>query len=406
MKKIKNSIIVLIYTIIIGVIAGLIIWTFLKVMNLGIEFLWSYLKEKLNFKYYTIVVCLIGGIIIGLWKWKFGESPEELETVIKKIKKEKRYSYNNIFSSIGSALFPLLIGASVGPEAGLTGIIASLCTWVGDKLKHIFKEIQDLTSIGVTVTLGTIFKSPMFGFIEPLEGEEEKKLPKTSKIVLYFTAILSSFGIFMLLNKVVGSEIGMPSTGNAVFKDINIMYVILLTIIGILLGYIYFISHKITKVIFQPLKNNILIKCIIGGIILGIIGTILPLTMFSGEEQIITILETGRNIGIVVLILTSIIKVFLTNICIESGLKGGHFFPMIFSGIALGYAFSIILNMDPVISMAVVTSSFLAHIMKKPLAVVLLLMIVFPANLIPLMLASSIIACLFKAPKAINTNKN
>lgn len=406
MKKIKNSIIVLIYTIIIGVIAGLIIWTFLKVMNLGIEFLWSYLKEKLNFKYYTIVVCLIGGIIIGLWKWKFGESPEELETVIKKIKKEKRYSYNNIFSSIGSALFPLLIGASVGPEAGLTGIIASLCTWVGDKLKHIFKEIQDLTSIGVTVTLGTIFKSPMFGFIEPLEGEEENKLPKTSKIVLYFTAILSSFGIFMLLNKVVGSEIGMPSTGNAVFKDINIMYVILLTIIGILLGYIYFISHKITKVIFQPLKNNILIKCIIGGIILGIIGTILPLTMFSGEEQIITILETGRNIGIVVLILTSIIKVFLTNICIESGLKGGHFFPMIFSGIALGYAFSIILNMDPVISMAVVTSSFLAHIMKKPLAVVLLLMIVFPANLIPLMLASSIIACLFKAPKAINTNKN
>ena len=401
MKKIKNNTLLIIYTIIIGALAGSIIWSFLKVMNLGIEFLWIYIPEKINFKYYTIVVCLIGGIIIGLWKWKFGESPEELETVIKKVKKDKRYPYNNIFSSIGSALFPLLIGASVGPEAGLTGIIASLCTWVGDKLKHQFKELQELTSIGITATIGTIFKSPIFGFIEPLEGEEETKLPKTSKIVLYFTAILSSFGIFMFLNKLVGSEMGMPSAGTASFKNINFFYILLLTIIGIILGYIYFISHKLIKEVFKPLKTNIIIKCIIGGLILGLIGTLLPLTMFSGEEQIITILETGKNIGIVILILTSIIKVFLTNLCIESGLKGGHFFPMIFSGIALGYAFSIILNMDPVISMAVVTSSFLANIMKKPLAVVLLLMILFPANLIPIMLASSIIACLFKTPKII-----
>ena len=400
MKKIKNRILFIIYTMIIGAIAGLIIWTFLKAMSIGIEFFWIYLPKKINFKYYTIIICLIGGIIIGLWKWKFGESPEELEVVIKKVKKDKRYQYNNIFSSIGSALFPLLIGASVGPEAGLTGIIAGLCTWVGDKLKHLFKEVQDLTAIGVTATLGTIFKSPMFGFIEPLEGEEETHLPKTSKIVLYFTAILSSFGVFMLLNKLVGGEMGMPSVGVASFKHLNYFYVVLLTLIGIILGYIYFISHKIVKIAFKP-KTNIIIKCTIGGLILGIVGTILPLTMFSGEEQIITIIETGRNIGIIILIVTSIIKIFLTNICIESGLKGGHFFPMIFSGIAFGYAMSIILNMDPVISMAVVTSSFLANIMKKPLAVVLLLMIVFPSNLIPIMLASSIIACLFKTPKIL-----
>lgn len=400
MKNLKNKIIFLIYTMIIGAIAGIIIWTFLKVMSIGIEFFWIYLPEKINFKYYTIAVCLIGGIVIGLWKWKFGESPEELEVVIKKVEKEKRYQYNNIFSSLGSALFPLLIGASVGPEAGLTGIIAGLCTWVGDKLKHLFKEVQDLTAIGVTATLGTIFKSPMFGFIEPLEGEEESNLPKTSKIVLYFTAILSSFGIFMLLNRIVGGEMGMPSVGDASFKNLNFFYIVILTIIGIILGYIYFISHKIVKVIITP-KTNIILRCTIGGLILGIVGTILPLTMFSGEEQIITVIETGRNIGIIILIVTSVIKIILTNICIESGLKGGHFFPMIFSGIALGYAMSIILNMDPVISMAVVTSSFLANIMKKPLAVVLLLMIVFPANLIPIMLASSIIACLFKTPKIL-----
>lgn len=402
--KLKNSFIFIIYTMLVGSLAGFIIWIFLKVMNLGIQFFWEYLPSQTNFKYYTIIVCLIGGIIIGLWKKKFGESPEDLEDVIQKIKKDRKYPYNNIFPSIGSALFPLIIGASVGPEAGLTGIIAGLCTWVGDKLKHFFKEVQELTSIGVTATLGTIFGSPMFGFVEPLEGEEETKLPKTSKLVLYFTAILSSFGIFILLNKLTNTTGGMPSTGKAILIDFNYLYVPLLILVGILLGYIYFVSHKLVKDIFKPINKKIFIKCTIGGLILGIVGTFLPLTMFSGEEQISIILEKGTEIGIIILILTSIVKVIVTNICIESGLKGGHFFPMIFSGVALGYAMSIILNIDSVMAMALVTSAFLANVMKKPLAVVLLLMIIFPSNLIPIMLVSAIIACLFKSPKRIADN--
>ena len=51
MKKIKNRILFIIYTMIIGAIAGLIIWTFLKAMSIGIEFFWIYLPKKINFKY-------------------------------------------------------------------------------------------------------------------------------------------------------------------------------------------------------------------------------------------------------------------------------------------------------------------------------------------------------------------
>ena len=395
----KNKILMFIYTILIGTISGLIIWSFLKVMNLGIELLWVYIPNNINFKYYTIVVCIIGGLLIGLWKYKYGDSPEELEVVISKVKKEKRYSYKNIFSNIISSISPLILGASIGPEAGLTGIIASLCTWVGDKLKHLNKELQELTSIGITATIGTIFASPMFGFIEPIESEKETKLPSTSKTILYFTAILSSFGIFILLNNITNTKTGMPSTGNPIYNNMLYVYIPLLIIIGILLGYIYFISHKLIKEFYNKVKLNIIYKCLIGGVMLGVIGYFLPLTMFSGEEQIEELLLNGTNIGILILILTSILKIVLTNICIESGLKGGHFFPMIFSGIAFGFAMSLILNIDPVISMAVVTTSFLSNIMKKPIAVVLLLMIVFPVNLIPIMLLSSVISCLFKTPK-------
>ena len=194
----------------------------------------------------------------------------------------------------------------------------------------------------------------------------------------------------------------MENIGDTTLHNINYLYVLLLIIVGVIMGYLYFFSHKFVKIIFKPLNNKIFIKCIIGGLILGLFGTILPLTMFSGEDQIFTVMETGTSLGIVILIVTSIIKIILTNVCIESGLKGGHFFPMIFAGICMGYGFSLLLHMDPIIAMCVVTSTFLANIMKKPLAVVLLLMIIFPVNLIPLMLVSSMIACIFNEPKFLN----
>lgn len=393
----KNKLITLLYTIITGVIAGIIIWSFIKTMNTSIYYLWEYLPNKINFKYYTLTICPIFGIIIGIWKSKFGPFPEELEDVIKKIKKDGRYEYKNLKSSILSAILPLISGASIGPESGLTGIIASLCTWAGDKLKKFWSDIKELTNIGVSATLGTIFSSPLFGFTIPLE-DEEITIPKTSKTILYFTSIISSFTIFTLLNKIFGENNSMENIGNVLSKNINYLHAILLCLIGIILSLIYFISKKLIIKIMKPLENHIIIKCTLGGLILGIIGTILPLTMFSGEKQISIIIEKGGEIGIIILLLTGIIKIILTNICIESGLKGGHFFPLIFSGLSVGYAFSTLLNIDPVLSMAIVTTSLLSNTLKKPLTTVLLLMIVFPPKLMIIMIGVSMASSFIKIP--------
>ena len=43
MNKVKNHLLFLLYTVILGMIVGAIVWGFLRVMNLGIDFLWSFL---------------------------------------------------------------------------------------------------------------------------------------------------------------------------------------------------------------------------------------------------------------------------------------------------------------------------------------------------------------------------
>lgn len=403
MKKVKNNLLFLLYTVILGAIVGAIIWAFVRIMNLGIEFIWYFAPSMLDFPLYTLCVCLFGGLVIGLWKKKFGDYPEELGTVMGKVKKTGRYQYNNVFSTIVSALSPLLIGASVGPEAGLTGVIAGLCTWVGDKLKLYLKEVEELTQIGLSATLGTIFHSPMFGFVEPIESDKEVILPRTSKIVLYFAAILSSLGVFILLGNLFGGRTGLEDFEIGKIDWLQYLYAIPLTIIGIAAGCLYFIFKKLTFTLENKFKKYTVLRATAGGLLLGISGTFLPLTMFSGEHQISEVMNNVETIGAVMLIVIAVVKLLLTNICIDSGLKGGHFFPVIFCGICIGCAMSIILGIDTVFCASVVTTALVGHTLKKPLATVLLLMIVFPVKLIPIMLFAAIAAKFIETPKALMT---
>ena len=403
MNKAKNNLLFLFYTILLGAIVGAIVWAFLKVMNLGIEFLWDYVPSQINFPLYTLILCTVGGLLVGLWKKKFGDYPEELHVVLGTVKKAGRYPYHNVFSILGSALFPLLLGASVGPEAGLTGVIAGLCTWVGDKLKHFRREVEELTSIGLSATLGTIFRSPMFGFMEPIESDKETVLPKTSKIVLYFAAILSSFGVFILLNKLLGGGAGIKSMETEKQEWSIYIYAIPLALIGVMLGYLFFLFQKLTSSLKDKFKKYTVFRAAVGGLLLGVAGTFLPLTMFSGEEQISEVMADMKAIGAVTLIAVAVVKLLLTNICIESGLKGGHFFPVIFCGVCIGCAASLLLGIDAVFCAAVVTTALVGHTLKKPLATVLLLMIVFPPRLVPIMLAAAIAAKFIPTPKKLLT---
>lgn len=127
----KNEIKYLGMCVILGGGIGFILWAFLKIMSAGITLIWDTIPELMNIPYYTIIVCTVGGLIIGLFRKKYGDLPEELDAVLGQVKENHRYEYKNMLSMLIAALLPLLLGASIGPEAGLTGVIVGLCYWVG-----------------------------------------------------------------------------------------------------------------------------------------------------------------------------------------------------------------------------------------------------------------------------------
>lgn len=124
--SLKNQLELWLFCALIGAVAGALVWILLKIMAVGTEFLWKWLPGKTSVPYYTILICAAGAAIIGIFRKIFGDYPEDLETVMEKVRTEKRYEYKNMLVMMVAALLPLLIGSSVGPEAGLTGIIVGL----------------------------------------------------------------------------------------------------------------------------------------------------------------------------------------------------------------------------------------------------------------------------------------
>lgn len=409
--KIKNHFIFILFALILGAMAGAVVWIFCALMNIGIELLWNNLPSALHLPFfYPIAFCMLGGLILGLFQRKFGIYPETLMKVMGRVGKEHRYPYDNIWVIFFAALFPLIFGASIGPEAGLTGAIAGLCTWAGDRLKYAGKETKHLAQIGTAATLSVVFgAAPLFGLLSPLElsGEEsENIIPKTSKIVVYFAAILGALSSFGLFNVLFPFSEGFPRFESpAKIGAHEILWLIPIALIGVVAGLLYFSAVKLVDAFFSLFKNSIVGKAIFGGMILGLAGSLLPYTMFSGEHQMGVLMTDWQKIGFLALLLTGIIKLFMVNICISSGFRGGNIFPIIFAGVSIAYALAFVLPVDPIFIVTILTASLSGMVMRKPLLVVFVLLICFPFNSIPYLIVAVIIGCIVPIPSYLMAQK-
>ena len=380
--KIKNQLELWAFCAVIGTAAGALVWALLKIMASGTEMIWEWIPERIHIPYYTVLVCTVGGAIIGIFRKLYGDYPEDMETVMGKVKKEKRYEYKNMLVMMIAALLPLLIGSSVGPEAGLTGIIVGLCYWAGENLKFAKQHTKEYSQIGAAVSLSVLFHAPLFGIFEVEEDPDMQmaELGKGSKIFIYGIALAAGTGSYAGLSALLGGGMsGFPSFDAVEVQRIDYVMMLVYMFCGCVLAYFYETTHTVTGIIAGKIPG--VVKEILAGLCLGVIGMLIPAVMFSGEEQMGVLMKEYAGYMAIALIGIAFLKIILTNLCIQFGLKGGHFFPVIFAGVCLGYGLAMLFFGQQGDSHVVfVTSTLLGGIMKKPLAVTMLLFLCFPVK--------------------------
>lgn len=393
LRTAQNNITLWVFTALLGAAVGIIVWCFVQVVRSYTSLLWEFLPDVTGLKFLPVIICTVGGFCMGLLRRKYGDYPEELPVVLGKIKRQKHYDYHPMLVMIVCAMIPLVFGASVGPEAGLTAIIAGLCYWIGDNVKYAKEHTAEYSEVGAAVTLGSLFHMPLFGIFameeEPAAGPEPKKsapvLSKTTKLLLYGLSVASAFLVMKGLGVLIrpASE-GFPSFEEAGISGADYALMLLYIPIGLIVYLLYAGTIKGAGMTAKHIP--VVVKETICGLCVGLVALAAPMVLFSGEEELGRLPDTFTTYAPMVLVGVGLLKVIMTAFCIEFGLKGGHFFPLIFACSCVGFGISMLFfptSFDhAVFAAAIVTAATLGAQMQKPFAVSMLLLLCFPFRVV------------------------
>lgn len=366
-----RSFIISIYAAVLGVLIGLVSWLFLSIVYKGIHFVWHTVPERFDIPLYVFFVPVIVGTLIGLLQRRYGQMPRLMPEILEERKTTGRIDYRLIGFTTITALLVLIGGSSLGPEAALVGIVGGLTTWFSERLRHVHDELNELQEVGHSVVLGIVFNAPLFGAIAAEEAEH-KKQP-----MLNLLATLAGIGTFYLLNQLDERPpfvIKFPAIASLQFEW-SVLFIVLA---GMVFGWIYLVGEHALMNLFS--RVPILFLTIIGGIGIGAMALLYPDLLFSGEETILEYFNDWERVPLYTLLWLSLLKLLFTAFCLATGWRGGHIYPLLFSSFTLGYFFSAFLNLDTTFAVVVATSALLATAMRQPLAVIVLLVLFFPAN--------------------------
>lgn len=408
MKKFSRLVLLLVVTVVLGVVAGAVCWAFFFLMNQGIALVWTVIPEALAGPqpWWPLVICVIGGLLVGLFQKRFPGQPEEMDEVLAQVKATGRYEYKTLFVGFAGALLPLLFGGCLGPEAGLTGVIAGLCTWVGDRLKFLGKEFRDLSGVGIAAIVSAMFSAPLFGLAVPIFGSAEGqvegtiRVPKALKLAVYLLAIASALATMLGLGALLGGMGGLPHYSEGAVSGLEMALLLPLALLGGLVGFVFHGAGALAAWASSILGDRPVLKGILAGVILGALGMVLPYTMFAGELQAEELDGLWTTLPAIVLVATAFLKPVTLQMCLGLGWRGGKFFPMIFSGISLGYGMALLTGADPVFCLCACTAGVLGCMMRQPLMAVLLLFLCFPVSSLFTLLAAAVIGSAIPLPKA------
>ena len=399
----------------LGVFAGVVVWLVLRLIHVGTDVLWQDLPAALGvaphsaaFQGYTLLLCLGGGALIGLWQRRHGVLPENMEEVIARIRREGAYPCDRLHIIAIAAVLPLVFGGAVGPEAGLSGLVAGLCYWIGAHLRCKGEQVAALTEAGFVATLGVIFQAPFFGIVHNLEpnagagGWRQQLASKRTRILLYCAGVLGAFAAFYLLGRVFAVHVGLPRfDAHHAIGWAQWQWFVPLLAIGIVSAAFYRSVQHLAQRLARQLAARILLRTLLAGMAVALCACWLPQTIFSGEQQMRELMNVWHTLPPAQLVLIAAVKLVLVSLCIELGWRGGAIFPLIFSSAALGYAFAQIVGMDGNFAVAILTAALYARILRKPLAVVAILLLCFPLTYLPPLLVAAFAAAKFPPPRAV-----
>ena len=371
----------------VGIIVGLAALAFVTCMRLGTLGLWTTLAGALGIAHameqpwFILGVTSIGGLLVGLCTAFFRAGGEV--HLLQELQQEGRIDFRKVPGTLLTALVSLVFGASVGPEGPLLDLGAGIGSFLAERLRQPAEQARVLTYTAASAVFGAFFDSPFGSAFLALELPHAQSTRFYRLLFPGIVASIMTYGLFLLLaGGTLGGEFTFPPYPG--FHFLYLLYAIPLGIVGAGAGIMFIYLFRELHYLMRPLERRPVLRGIIGGVVFGLLAMHFPLILFSGEQQLETLLHTGLRLGLFSLLLLGFLKIVVTCLCLNAGFFGGRIFPSFFAGGALGMAIYLLFPAIPlVVCMLCVLSALAVSIMKIPVSMTLIVGALIQPGLAP-----------------------
>ncbi len=333
-----------------GAFAGLVS---LGVFKLGMRWSTDSSPGWLGGHWWWVAVTAAVGIAVGLLR-RLTHLPEDVPGFFEDVKAE-HVNPKLLPGTIVVSAVSLIGGASVGPEKVLASMGGGMGSWMAQR-RGLTKEDSGVNTLaGVAGMFGGVFSSPVIVVMLILEVARPGGHRFSKTLVTDIVAGSVSFGIYFAIAGAV--FLGSYQVPRYTFEDWQLLAGIPLGLFAALVTTLASGSTTLAARLFGRLKVPAIVKSTLGGLMFGIVGVALPLTMFSGGDQLASVLKDSSTLGLGLGAAILIAKILTYAVSQGSGFVGGPIFPSLFiggtagvvvhqaiPGVPLGLAFSCLLT--------------------------------------------------------------
>ncbi len=372
------------YAVVLGAVVGLATAAFLLAEHWLTGLVWEEIPRRLGpFGLYALVVCTVGGLLVGLCQQFLGDYPKPMKEALEDVRTKGGFDVAHVPHGVATSLVSLGFGAALGPEAALIGLSGGLGTWVARRIKMGARQAHALAYFSVSASLGAFFYSPFGSAALPLESPDGDEIPSAWVMIPGVFAGVAGLAVALFLAGEVlrGTYDYLPYKSPR--NGTDLLMAVPLGLLGAMVGRLYLNFHHYLTLWLKPLHRHKILRGLMGGLVLGLLATACPLVLFSGQAGLNDLLIHGQQMGGGLLVLTGLAKVLALGVCVSTGWKGGEFFPIMFAGAAIGLGTACLIPaIHPMVGLATVMTAATAALLKKPLATILIVVLYMPSALI------------------------
>jgi H+/Cl- antiporter ClcA len=324
------------YAAVFGVVLAFAALAYLALINGGTDLWFTLPKDPgwMNGSIWWVAVTAGAGVVVGVLRRVF-RLPTTLRGTVENLR-DQRVEPSNALPAVAVSVVSLAGGASLGPEEGLGLLGGGLGTWVSER-RRLGDELRKTNTLtGMSAAYGGLLSSPILATILVLELAR----PKAGRVMdTLVAALLSSTVAFAVYFPIAGSTfVGIYSLPSFEYEDWQLLAAVPLGLAAAALALITALAIAVLRRLTSRLREHTILCATIGGIVFGLVGVALPLTLFTGTDQLTTIIHDGAALGAGLVIAIVFAKIFVFAVCEATGFIGGPFLVMLFTGGTAGIA--------------------------------------------------------------------